>query len=859
MKLFSLLFLFLTITGKEKAQDISQIAEKVYLHTDRNQYIAGEDIWFKAYVIDPSTNELSVNTNNLHVELIAPDSKILLSRMVRIEEGTGNGDFSLSDSIPSGTYRIRAYTNHMRNYDDKFFFLKEINVINPYENENETERPDKKITNKIDISFFPEGGSLVDNVTSTVAFKAVNALGKGCDVTVELYKYTGELITVFNSRHLGMGFFNLKPVPGEKYYTIVRGEDGTETRADLPASFPSGLAIRTFLPPDKNLILTVNTNENTLPSVLGHEFSVNLSSRGLVNQKVNIRIDSLVNNYLIPLDTMPEGIIQLTVSEFEGLPLAERLFFFQKHDSCRIKITTNKTEYIPREKVAVKLSLSCDTTLSGNGVFSLSAAGENNNVNSTLYPTTIASWFLLESDVRGRVEGPSYYFNPDNKNRLQDLDVLLMTQGWRDFRWKYDTLSSFRHEIGYRISGNVSRVVGNKPIVGAKINLGLFSEKTSWFLSTETGRDGLYRFDELDIYGRTEAFISSVGKLEKMAGRISVDTIIYKPPEAEVLEQDSAEQGLEEKQIPQYRVEARYRLDLKKKYKLSDTISIGEVSITATKIETPREVKVRESRRIYTVPDKELIVQPAQENFSGDVFSYLFGRIPGVQVVRGIDKTNPFYPNDVQIFIRGQYSTKKIEGGSDIKIGALILLDGYELEDAGIGFVLNTPMNSIDRIDVLNPTPLYGMRGANGVINIITKHQLGRSPAYMSSNSQYLNLKGFDVPRFFYSPDYENQSQNVSGPDLRSTLFWKPDINLERGTEMSLEFYNNDEKGVIQITVEGITKEGIPIAGKVCFWLLGTRGGEPKAQGAHLSTVASAEVESTEHRAQCTPCATDTH
>ncbi len=267
-KLISLAFLFL-ISFKLFAvipEDTTQVAEKVYLHVDRSMYTSGEDIWFKAYVIDPSTNKLSRNTNNLHVELIAPESEIVQSRIIRVVKGTGHGDFSLPDSIPSGQYRIRAYTNHMRNYGEEKFFVKEIAIVDPNETD-QLQLPVRKIDNKIDITFFPEGGSLIDNVTSTIGFKAVNALGKGCDVTVKLYSSSGELITIFNSTHLGMGFFNLKPLTGYTYYTIVQGKDGTEIKAPIPVSFPAGVTIRTLITPDKNLIVTINTNEATLPSI----------------------------------------------------------------------------------------------------------------------------------------------------------------------------------------------------------------------------------------------------------------------------------------------------------------------------------------------------------------------------------------------------------------------------------------------------------------------------------------------------------------------------------------------------------------------------------------------------------------
>jgi hypothetical protein len=340
LRLLLLLFITSDSWSNNTIQDsdknaTKQEAEKVYLHIDRSNYTSGDDIWFKAYVIDPSTNRLSVYTSNLYVELITPDPKIIQRRTVKIENGTGHGDFKLNDSIPSGRYRIRSYTNYMRNFDDQFFFLKEITVVSPYDEGEGLNRPTKKIDNTIDITFFPEGGSLVDNVTSRMAFKAVNALGKGCDVAVKLYSPSGEQIAKFNSTHKGLGYFNIQPGPDHTYYTVVQSGDSTETRAALPESFPTGVVIRTLLNKDKNLILTVSTNEATLPIVKGHDLSVNLSSRNLINKISKIRINSLVNNFLIPLDSIPDGIIRVTLSGPEGLPLCERLIFLQKNSNVK--------------------------------------------------------------------------------------------------------------------------------------------------------------------------------------------------------------------------------------------------------------------------------------------------------------------------------------------------------------------------------------------------------------------------------------------------------------------------------------------------------------------------------------------
>jgi hypothetical protein len=198
----------------------------------------------------------------------------------------------------------------------------------------------------------------------------------------------------------------------------------------------------------------------------------------------------------------------------EGLPLCERLVFLQRHEDVHLNISTDKNEYKSHEKVTTEISLSGDSIFTGIGNFSFSAAEERFIDNSSMYPGTIASWFLLESDIMGPVEDPSYYFNPENKKRIQDLDLLLLTQGWRDFKWKYDSLTTFNHEIGFTLSGNVKRILNNKPINGIYLSLGLFSANSTEFFNTITNKDGTYRFERLDFKGTAKAYISSAVNLK---------------------------------------------------------------------------------------------------------------------------------------------------------------------------------------------------------------------------------------------------------------------------------------------------------------------------------------------------------
>jgi hypothetical protein len=343
--------------------------------------------------------------------------------------------------------------------------------------------------------------------------------------------------------------------------------------------------------------------------------------------------------------------------------------------------------------------------------------------------------------------------------------------------------------------------LNNKPIEGVKINLGLFSDQTSRFLDTNTDLNGIFKFEEIDIPGKAEMFISATGKFERMQGRIFVDSIKYEPPETEKLLSDSAELVVEPINYSVFQQEAMVKLAIKKKYKLSDTIDIGDVFITAKKPDLPQEIKVKESRRVYATPDKEVVVSPNQDNFAGDVFEYISGRIPGVRVVRT--------GNEVKVIVRGQMSS---DGA-----GALILLDGYEIDTLGMISVFTLSMAMVDRIDVLNASPLYGMRGANGVINIITRTGMRRGPIELSANSAAIKVNGFDAPRIFYSPKYNASTPQAFMPDIRTTIFWEPNISIKNNKNVTLNYFNADNPTTINITVEGITDEGIPLTGKTRY------------------------------------------
>jgi hypothetical protein len=773
------------------ATDSLQIIEKVYIHTDRNLYYPGDDIWFKAYLIDASDRSLSGQIGNLHVELISPASNIIISRVIRLEGGLGNGDFQLPENLKSGRYRIRAYTNYMRNFGDQLFFNREIVVINSKDTINNIENDIQFVNNKTDLRFFPEGGSLVDNVPSLVAFKAVDAAGKGTDLSGEIFSSEGELITTFKSDHLGMGSFIFRPLPETSYYAIAKDSSGVVIKSDLPKSFQSGVTLSASFNKNNELVITTRTNPETLPLLLDNDLLLSFSARKVHLKTVSFRIKSYTNSFTLPIDDLPDGIVMMTLSARDSLPLSERLIYIQKNKDFEITLEPGKPVYKQRDSVSIRLSSSSDSESGQVAFLSLSAVEKKFTDNSTQYPTTISSWFMLESDIRGTIEEPSYYFDQSNPNRLHDLDLLLLTQGWRDFEWKYNSTNYYPPEVGFTVSGRLRKLIADKPIEVPKVNIGIFENEGSLVTTVPVNSSGQFCLDSIDLTGDARLLVSSVNRKGNPQGMILLDSLKYQP---EVIDNQSHVIVLREENFTTFKQEHEIKESILKKYKLSDTINLGEVTIIARKPVKLESMKVESTRMLFGKPENEVINAPQFAGYK-NIFELLRGRVAGVRVDGNV------------IRIRGINSI----GLTNMP---LVLIDGIQKPYDDLA---SFPISFIDRIDIYKSAGeigFFGSRGANGVISIITKSGDILLPDKLVYHTVNKKISGYSEARVFYSPQHLTSSAAATGPDFRTTLFWKPNIRLQSNRYQFIKFFNADNSATIRVRAEGITNTGIPVTGE---------------------------------------------
>jgi hypothetical protein len=440
--------------------------------------------------------------------------------------------------------------------------------------------------------------------------------------------------------------------------------------------------------------------------------------------------------------------------------------------------------------------LSEDSIIERKSNVSLSIVDETFTNNASKFPRTISSWFLLESDVRGIVEDPSYYFDPSNHDRLRDLDLLLRTQGWRDFAWKYDS-TYFPPENGFTVSGRLRKDNKNKSIVDSRVSIGIFGSKSNLIKTVPVDSTGRFKLSDIDLTGHATLIASSIGKKDHPEGLMTLDSVTYNP--AEVSDKLSAISILAENN--QSKLKSYYNINeaIKKKYKLSDTISLGEVNIISERHKDPQTIKVESSRLKYVKPDGELIITEPMEGYT-NLPELMKGKFPGVEVVGPRD-------GNYYIYFRG---LSTINGDPN----PILLIDGNPVSFDELRWI---PISLIERIDVLKltaSTTIYGLRGGCGVINLITKAGGGPAVYKPVDYTAKIRISGYNASRIFYSPQHLTGSNSDLNPDLRSTLYWKPDINLEGTNEVILNYYNGDNSSLVRIIAEGITTTGIPVTGK---------------------------------------------
>ncbi len=444
---------------KAFGQNIPQ--EEVFLHLDNTCYYLGDTIFYKAYM-RLSTGYPSSLSRMLYVELLNADGYLVERQKVEMDNGQGNGSFALRDTLYGGFYELRAYTRWQLNWGqyehphtknaEEWFYSKQMarEYYRDYEKlysrvfpvyakptkpgsyeENLTTRQmsryfrTKTPTPQAELTFYPEGGNLIDGTQCHVAFQADDKnTGEHLKGTLTVKNKNGESVATAQAESRGRSSFVLNVKSGEQYTAeFLWGENRQEVK--FPKSEAEGVALHA-----EHTTEGIGINLQATGQAAQEPLGLTATQHGVTKAFYELQPSSQ-HNFTLPMDSLQTGVVQLTVFNAEGRVWADRLIFANKGDlqQCNISISGLKANgYDAYEPVSLTLQGTPDATLS-------IAVRDNDNSTYTFDTGNILTEMLLCSQIKGYVEQPEYYFEADDAEHRRALDLLLMVQGWRRYKW----------------------------------------------------------------------------------------------------------------------------------------------------------------------------------------------------------------------------------------------------------------------------------------------------------------------------------------------------------------------------------------------------------------------------------------
>lgn len=763
--------------------------EKVYLQFDRPYYSAGERLWFRAYMVHSAIHTPLNLSRYIYVELLNAHNDVIVRKKIRpTDETTFFGQIDLTPDLAEGWYSIRAYTNFMRNIDEGFFFRRKVYIGNALKgisgiavNERTSSNMGNSALNKndreasaYDVQFFPEGGHLIAGNMQIVGFKAIGSNGLGTDVTGRIIDNSNNEVTAFKSTHLGMGKIMLMPEAGKTYTAVCENNTGQKLTVQLPKVSTENFAL---------CVQQSNTIMNI--TVLVPEQSVRTDTlyligclRGLPIFQTTILPES--PGYTFSKNGMNSGVTQLILMNGKGEVLSERMVFVLAKDDAKLNVALDKTNYLKRDAAHASLMLQDSKGNPVEGSFSVSVT-DDNDVKIDSSETTIKSYMLLQSDIRGNIEDPNNYFKPENKNAAAELDMLMLTQGWTRYDSKaviggqYAKCDKYEVERGPIISGRVQNFPARRGVAGDNVSM-YFINKKNHFDSATTDNTGRFTFLCPEFPDSTKIRIDAAKKTGQFVELvINPDTFpscglnCYFPDN---LKQNAQMKSFLKKSRDRYVIQNGMM-----------SVNLDKVEVVAKK--TDKYKKIREERgSMYTDPSYTV---------GEDALSTATTLLDVLMMTPGVTLN----ANGDGVLIRNQTP--------------LVMVDNMEYSMDEMRYINVSEVKMIDILKDPSQTALFGGKGANGVIVIYLKRgsEIVNEPVVLGRNQTEITPLGYSMPAEFYVPKYQVETVRQSTlPDLRSTIYWKPNLKTNAQGEADLFFFTADGTGTYTITAEGMTPTG---------------------------------------------------
>ncbi|MCO5725107.1 hypothetical protein [Robiginitalea marina] len=706
--------------------------EVAFVHLNKSVFIKGENLGFKAYVLDKGAKKPSLETRNLYCVLADSNDRMIKSQMVRITGGVGQGVFELDSLFHTGKYTFKAYTNWMRNFSEANYFQQSIDLLDP---ETHPTLPVTPQPADLEVQILPEGGHAVAGLPAVYGIIIKDTGGFGVPgVEGHITDGSGIEITRFKVNPFGIGRIGLTPDKGTLYFAHFR-YGNREHRIPFPPAQPEGVGLRLTEVNDK-VAIELNARFRD-PSWAETPFFLTIhNGDNLKGIPVSFR-DGLEQLKVFPKEDLYPGMNVFTLFDPTGKPLLERLFF----NPLGLAFHENVVAYPSPAGDSLDIRLGIPGlqpgTFNSLSVSILPAGSQSNRSHHNL-----GSYTLLQPYVRGPIQNAGYYFQEGSAVKRRELDDLLLTQGWSSYDWN----TVFNHPPRYRFDfeKGVSYTVGFNARSSDAFYIFPTFNNPSQLLELEPGQEEFTVENFYPLEGEKLALTEIRGNLKSSPAGAYVH---FKP--AGVPRMDSHKATL----LPN-RLGPRFA-----------AIEVPPVSFENLKrLQMLDEVVVSEVRRIQRLEQLRDRSPGRVDIFAKDdprrmmfLDAYLSGR--GYRVIEGLGTLdilagNPNSPSNPR---------------------PIVYLDGVLLTDFDL--LWRFRLDIVDYIEI-NPTGIgSGIYGGGGVIRIVTNPAMARDPLATKAFQSYAIPLVFGQKKQFYTPVYSSYSSDFFR--AFGTLGWVPDLQAD--------------------------------------------------------------------------------
>ncbi len=747
-----------------------QPIQKIYLQLDRENYMAGETAQFKAYL----SRDFFPDTANttMYVELL--DGKNSVAKSVcPVLFSSAIGSLSFPDTLTSGYYTIRSFSSGMLSQNDDYFFKKEVYIYGREKKIVQT------LNDSIYIAFFPESGNLVSGLTSTVAFKATSKSGKSIDIIGNLYNSKDEEMVYLSTLHDGMGMFDFKPEAGERYYVKLK-KNIRNQKYYLPEVQNKGIVVSIINELDKS---SFEIKQKPSDVNFTAAYMIGQMQHHVAFKKDFTKQEELLNG-IIDTKNLPSGIMQITVFNKADIPLAERLIFINNHEYI-LKTDVNHDTLDFSAGGRNRFFISINDTIQGQ--LSVSITDPNFDLRVTR-EHNIVSCLLLTSDLNGYIPNPAWYLSSSEDSIKNALDLLMMVNGWRRFKWteiaKLQKIAK-PNKAFISLTGKITLQDSNRPFDSKAILLMINSttaknKRSNLFLQTDAS--GEFKIDSLVLYGKNKLFFSDIrGKKSTLLDvYLDTDTLFAAMPPP--VKNWWPFKNVNEITFP----------EIKLAYEKTQTgkgLLLNEVIVKTRKKTQLEIINEKYATGVFGGNANKTIdlVNSDEANYYMNIFDYLQTNLNGVQVAN----------------IEGEYKLYYRQASGLDNSPMTIYLDEVET-DASI--ITSIPTNQVAMVKVYS-TFIGGVgNSTGGAVAIYTKKIDDNVNSSPISNIKMYN--GYTITKEFYAPDYKVSKIGLE-TDNRITIDWRPQIFVNNiNPKIPISFYNNNRTKKFKVVVEGMTNSG---------------------------------------------------